>query len=84
MLLQETLHHRFLDHGRPRDAPNDGTDLAARAAVSKTGFCIEYRETLEEHFTRIGNFLEPEPKPITGWDMGWEKAVDLYGKGKCG
>ena len=55
-----------------------------RAAKTKDGYCIEYRETLKEHFDRIGDFLEPEPKKITGWDMGWENAVDLLGKGKCG
>ena len=52
--------------------------------MDKNGYCIEYRETLEAHFWRVGNFLEPEPKPITMWDMGVEYAVDLYGVGKCG
>ena len=75
---------RFLDHDRPVDAPLDGKDLEARAAETKDGYCIEYRESLLSHFERIGNFMEPEPKPISGWDMGWDKAIDLFGKGKCG
>ena len=82
--MMQSVSRRFLDHDRPADAPLDGKDLSLRAAKTNDGYCIEYRETLKAHFDRIGAFLEPEPKPITGWDLGWENAVDLLGKGKCG
>ena len=45
---------RFLSHDRGSDAPLDGENLDARAAVDENGFCIEYRETKLAHVKRLG------------------------------
>ena len=53
----EKSKHRFLDHMRGPDAPLDGKNLTLRAATTPDGYCIEHRETLRQHFLRIGNWL---------------------------
>ena len=44
-----SVHHRFLDHDRGTNPPLDGKDETLRAAKTKDGYCIEYRESALEH-----------------------------------
>lgn len=44
------LQHRFLDHERDPDAPQDGKNVTARAIVTPDGYCVEYRDSLFTHF----------------------------------
>ena len=52
-LLRDLTGHvgsgRHLDHVRPLEAPQNGP-VGNKAAVTADGYCIEYKETLEEHF----------------------------------
>ena len=47
-------NHRFLSHTKPIGAPLDGKNITMRAAEDSRGYCIEYRETTEQHFKRYG------------------------------
>ena len=49
--------HRFLSHNRGANAPLDGEDDSLRALTDDNGYCIEYRETKEDHMMRIANRL---------------------------
>ena len=46
LTYQFDLDHRLLSHARPRDAPMNGP-AEGRAAVTKDGYCVEFRESLD-------------------------------------
>ena len=65
---------RFLDHARPRDAPLDGPP-DGRAAKTKDGYCIEFRETLDQHFLR---YIEVgKTKPLNALEVGLDRGMKL-------
>ena len=80
----ERKQHRFLDHTRPIDAPFDGKNLTLRANVTPDGYCVEYRESLWQHFLRVGAWLNAKPMKITGWQMGKDRGLKLYGLSRQG
>ena len=79
--IDKAPNRRFLDHTRGPDAPLDGKNITLRAKVDADGYCIEYRESLRQHFMRIGNFLNNKPMPISGFQMGKDRALAIYGLG---
>ena len=78
--------HRFLDHDRPLDAPQDGRNTTLRAAETPQGYCIEYRESLYGHFQRLGLLLDNkrEPRLISDLEFGMTRGLKMYGLGMCG
>ena len=64
--------HRFLDHARSPDAPQDGPNTG-KAAVTKEGFCIEYRESLQNHFDRYAAVWKKEPLGV--FEIGIERGI---------
>ena len=73
---------RFLEHSRSPSAVQNG-DKSLRADVTKDGYCIEYRESLFDHYWRLGKWMNQKPYPIKPLDYGVELALELYGLGKC-
>ena len=78
----EHSHHRFLDHTRGPDAPLDGKNLTLRAAVTPDGYCVEYRETLFQHFMRVALWFAKQPYRISPMQIGISRGVKIYGIGR--
>ena len=66
---------RLLDHSRPPNAPMNGPP-GKKAAVTKDGYCIEYRETLWQHFWRYGEIWQVK-KPLGVFELGIDRGVYL-------
>ena len=66
------IYGRFLDHAIPPDAPLTGHS-GNKAAVTKDGYCIEYRETLKEHYERYMRIWEK--KPISYFAIGMTRGL---------
>jgi len=75
---------RQLDHKIPDDERLTGADNTRRAGKTSTGFCIQYRETLFEHFDRIGSLFEKEPPLLTHMEIGMDRGLKMYGMGMQG
>ena len=73
-------NHRFLNH-RSWNGVLDGKDLNLRAKRNEDGLCIEYKETLYQHFGRVGQYFDPGPKQVIDPpnDLDLTLALDLYG-----
>ena len=52
--------------------------------MTKDGYCIEYRETLFDHYMRIGKWMDIKPYKISPYDYGLDLGLEFYGRGKCG
>lgn len=91
-LNNSSRDHKFLsgEHGRQLDHNLDdvekltGTDNTLRAGKTSSGFCIEYRESLFEHFDRIGRLFEKEPPLLSNLDIGMDRGMKMYGMGMQG
>ena len=71
-LLRDLSHGRNLDHARPEGAPQNGP-AAGRAPETKEGYCIEYRESLDDHFKRYG--MVWKTKPISVFEIGMDRGI---------
>ena len=70
-------NHRFLDHNYV--GAQDGKNVTARAPTTPEGYCIEYRETLEEHAYRLGRELGKNPRPVSNLQIGITRGLNIYG-----
>ena len=75
---------RQLDHKLRGEALLTGKDDTLRAGVTDTGFCIQYRESLFEHFDRIGRLFEKEPPILSHMEIGMTRGMKMYGMGMQG
>lgn len=75
---------RRLDHTLKGEELLTGKDDTLRAAKTNSGFCIQYRETLYEHFNRLGRLFEAEPPVLTNMQVGMERGLKMYGMGMQG
>ena len=68
------LYGRYLDHGRPISAPRNGP-AGQRAGKTEEGYCIEYRESLKEHYDRYMAIWET--KPISYFAIGMTRGLQF-------
>ena len=73
-----------MDHKLRGEALLTGKDDTLRAGVTDTGFCIQYRESLFEHFDRIGRLFEKEPPILSHMEIGMTRGLKMYGMGMQG
>ena len=80
---QDDSEHRFLSHNRKSlgvGAVLDGKNNELRAATDADGYCIEYRETKQQHVQRIGLVMR-ENKGVSWTQIGLGKAFELAALG---
>ena len=52
--------------------------------MTEKGECVQYHETLLQHFERISTWMKTEPQPIGPTQIGLERGKILYGLSKQG
>ena len=52
--------------------------------MTDDGYCVEYRESLLQHFARLGSFFDRKPMPISGQQIGVDRALKFYGLSRQG
>lgn len=61
-----------------------GKDDTLRAPKTAAGFCIQFRESLYEHFNRLGRLFERDPPLLSNMEIGMSRGLKMYGMGMQG
>ena len=80
----ELSSHRNLDHKLNEEDKLSGKNNELRASVTSSGFCIEYRETLQQHYERVGKLYAREPPLLSNMQIGMDIGLQMYASGMQG